>query len=158
VTNDQHAGGAPEGWVAASPEQLANTHRLFEAWNRGEYETWIEGFATDCEWYPSTVGGVEGHSTAIRGHEELWAFVRQAEEVWELFRVEVDDDLRRGNLRLLLGSVRARGRLSGVETATPMFWVSEQDERWRTVWNKSFLDLDEALVAAAEREGGGGPA
>ena len=99
--------------MAASPEQFANTHRLFEAWNRGDYETWIEGFATDCEWYPSTVGGVEGHSTAIRGHEELWAFVRQAEEVWELFRVEVDDDLRRGNLRLLLGRRalrRGRGR------------------------------------------------
>ena len=158
MTNVRHARHPPEGWVAPSPEQLANTLRLLEAWNRGEYETWIEGFATVCEWYPSTVGGVEGGSKAIRGHEELRAFVRESDEVWELFRVDADEVLRRGNLRLLIGRVRARGRLSGVETETPMFWITEQDERWRTVWNRSYLDLDEALVAAAEREAGGGPA
>jgi hypothetical protein len=155
VTNVRQEGRAPEGWVTVSSERLANTLRLIEAWNRGEYETWIEGFATDCEWYPSTVGGVEGGSNAIRGHEELRAFVRQSEEVWALFRVEADEVLCRGNLRLLIGRVRTRGRLSGVETETPMFCITEQDERWSTVWNRSFLDLDEALAAAAEREAGG---
>jgi ketosteroid isomerase-like protein len=156
VTDVQQPARALEGWAAASPEQLASTRRSWEAWNRRDFKTWIEGFTPDCEWYPSTVGAVEGGSTAIRGHDGLRAFARQAEEAWELFRTEVDDDLRRGNLRLVLGRVRARGRASGVETETPMFWVSEQDERNGTVWSKSFLDLDEALAAAAEREGGVG--
>jgi ketosteroid isomerase-like protein len=142
------------GWVAASPEQLANARRSSGAWNRGDFETWIEGFATDCEWYPSTVGAVEGGTTGIRGHDGLRAYTRQAEEVWELFRTEIDDALRRGSLSLVLGRVRTRGRVSGVENETPMFWLFDQDEHDRTVWGKSFLDLVEALAAAAEREAG----
>jgi hypothetical protein len=42
--------------------------------------------------------------------------------------------------------------VSGVETETSMFWLFDQDEEEKTVWGKSFLDLDEALAAAAERE------
>jgi hypothetical protein len=83
----------------------------------------------------------------------LRAFTRQVGEVWELFQVEIDDALRRGNLFLMLGCVRTRGRVSGVEAETPMFWLLDQDEEEKSVWGKSFLDLDEALAAAAEREG-----
>ena len=39
-----------------------------------------------------------------------------------------------------------------------MFWLFDQDEEEKTVWGKSFLDLDEALAAAAEREAASGPA
>jgi hypothetical protein len=117
-----------------------------------DFETWIEGFATDCEWYPTTVGAVEGESTAIHGHEGLRAYTRQVREVWQLFHVEHDDSLRRGNLILVLGRVRTRGRVSGVETETPMFWLFDEDGEGKDVWGKSFLDLDEALAAAAERE------
>jgi ketosteroid isomerase-like protein len=140
------------GWVAAPPEQLADTRMRIDAWNRGDFETWIEGFATDCEWYPSTVGAVEGGTTAIRGHEGLRAYTRQAEDVWELFRAEVDDVLRRGNLILMLGRVATRGRVSGVETETPMFWLMDLNEHDKTVWGKSFFELEEALGVAAERE------
>ena len=104
------------------------------------------------------MGAVEGGSKAIHGHEGLRAYTRQAEEVWELFHVDIDNGLRRGNLSLALGRVRTRGRVSGVETETPMFWVFDQDEHERTVWGKSFLVLDEALAAAADREPGNGPA
>jgi hypothetical protein len=82
VKSVQQSGGATAGWMAASPEQVADARRWAEAWNRGDFETWIEGFATDCEWYPSTVGAVEGGgTTAIHGHEGLRAYTRQAEEV-----------------------------------------------------------------------------
>jgi hypothetical protein len=50
----------------------------------------------------------------------LRAYTRQAQEVWELFHVEMDDALRRRNLSLVLGRVRARGRVSGVKTETPV--------------------------------------
>jgi hypothetical protein len=33
-----------------------------------------------------------------------------------------------------------------------MFWVFDQDEGDLTVWGKSFLDFDEALAGAGERE------
>jgi ketosteroid isomerase-like protein len=157
VESVQESALAAAGWVAASPERLARARRSAEAWNEGDFETWIESFATDCEWYPSTVGAVEGGSTAIHGHEGLRAYTRQAKEVWELFRGEIHEAFRRGNLTLSIGRVRARGRVSGVETETPMLWLFELDEREKTVWGKSFLELDEALAAAAEREAAEGP-
>jgi hypothetical protein len=70
-----------EGWVAASPEELADARRLFDAWNRGEVETWIERFTPDCEWYGSTIGALEGGSAAIRGHEGLRTALREFGEV-----------------------------------------------------------------------------
>ena len=158
VTDLQEPKRTLEGWVAASPEELADARRLFDAWNRGDVETWIEGFTPDCEWYGSTIGALEGGSTAIRGHEALRASLREFGEVWERFSVEIDDALRRGNLGLALGRVTARGRVSGVETDTPIFFLAELDEKGRIVWLKSLLDVDEALKAAAEREAGGGPA
>jgi ketosteroid isomerase-like protein len=119
-TADQQSRGFA-GWEAVSPDQLDNVRRRIDCWNRGDFEAWIEGFATDCEWYPTTVGAVEGGSTAIHGHEGLREWTRQATEVWELLHVEHHDALRRGNLSLVLGRVRTRGRVSGVETETPMF-------------------------------------
>lgn len=156
MKSDQQPDRATAGWVAASPEQVATARRSADSWNRGDFEGWIESFATDCEWYPSTVGAVEG-GTAIHGHEGLRAYTRQAEEVWEHFHVEMDDALRRGSLTLVLGRINARGRVSGVETESQMFWVFDQDVRERTVWGKSFLDLDEALAGAGEREATRGP-
>ena len=144
---------AIEGWVAATSDELETARRNAEAWNRGDFEMWIENFAADCEWYPTTVGAVEGRSTPIHGHEALRAYTQDAKEVWELFQVEIDDSLRRGSLSLLFGRVRARGRVSQVETETPMFWLFDFDEHDKFVWGKSFLDLGEALSAAAEREG-----
>jgi hypothetical protein len=88
----------------------------------------------------------------------LREWTRQATEVWELLHVEHHDALRRGNLSLVLGRVRTRGRVSGVETETPMFWLYDQDEEDKTAWGKSFLDLDEALAAAAKREAAAGSA
>src|SRR5919197_2858555 len=78
---------AIEGWVAATSDELETARRNAEAWNRGDFEMWIENFAADCEWYPTTVGAVEGRSTPIHGHEALRAYTQDAKEVWELFQV-----------------------------------------------------------------------
>jgi hypothetical protein len=118
----------------------------------GKFERWIAEFAPDCEWYPTTEGGLLGESTPIRGHEGLRAFAREANELWEHFRLEVTDLLGRGRLSLLVGRWRARGRSSGVELETPMFWVTERNDAGKIIWAKSFVDLDDALAAAGERE------
>ena len=141
-----------KNWVSVSTDEFDEMRRTFEAWNRGEFEQWIEGFAPDCEWYPTTEGGLLGDLTPIRGHDGLRAFAREANELWEHFRLEVTDVLRRGRLSLLVGRWGARGRSSGVEVETPMFWVTERNAAGKGVWSKSFVDLGDALAAAAERD------
>ena len=139
-------------WVSAPAHELAEIRRSTEAWNRGEFEQWIAGFAADCEWYPATERGLLGESTPIRGHDGRRAFAREASQHWEHYRNEVTDLLRRGRLSLVLGRFRARGRSSGVEIETPMFWVMERNDAGKSIWARSFVDLDNALAAAAERD------
>jgi hypothetical protein len=33
-----------------------------------------------------------------------------------------------------------------------MFWVMERNDAGKSIWAKSFVDLDDALAAAAERD------
>lgn len=139
-------------WTSAPNEECDEIRRRMEAWNRGDVEPWVAGFATDCQWYPTTEGGLVGESAPIRGHEGLRSFAFDAHELWEQFRIEVDDVLRRGRWRLLAGRWRARGRSSGIDIETPMFWLTETNETGKAIWARSFVDLDAALVAAAERE------
>jgi ketosteroid isomerase-like protein len=152
VSDVQRADPQLTEWVIAPTQELAEIRQSFEAWNRGDFEHWIAGFAPNCEWYPATEGGLLGESTPIRGHDGLRAFAREATEHWEQYRNEVTDLLRRGRLRLAVGRFRARGRSSGVEIETPMFWVTERNDTGKVIWARSFVDLDDALAAAAQRD------
>jgi hypothetical protein len=107
VSDVQRADPRLTEWVIARPQELAEIRQSTEAWNRGEFEQWIAGFAADCEWYPRTEGGLLGESTPIRGHDGLRAFAREANELWEHYRNEVTDLRRRGRLSLLVGRFRA---------------------------------------------------
>ena len=129
-------------WVIAPTQELAEIRQSTEAWNRGEFEHWIAAFASECEWYPTTEGGLLGESTPIRGHGGLRAFAREANELWEHRRLELTDLLRRGRLGLLVGRFRARGRSSAVEIDTPMFWVTERNDTGKVIWARSIVDLD----------------
>ena len=152
VSDVQRADPRLTEWVIARPQELAEIRQSTEAWNRGEFEHWIAAFASECEWYPTTEGGLLGESTPIRGHDGLRAFAREASQHWEHYRNEVTDLLRRGRLSLVLGRFRARGRSSGVEIETPMFWVMERNDAGKSIWARSFVDLDDALASAAERD------
>jgi ketosteroid isomerase-like protein len=152
VSDIQRADPRLKDWMIAPAHELDEVRQVMEAWNRGELERWIAEFAPDCEWCPTTEGGLLGESTPIRGHEGLRAFGREAHELWEHFRLEVTDLLQRGRLRILVGRWGARGRSSGVEIETPMFWVMERNDAGKNIWAKSFVDLDDALAAAAERD------
>ena len=145
-------------WVSAPRHELDENRESAEGWNRGDVEPWIAGFAPDCEWYPTTEGGLAGESAPIRGHDGLRAFAREAHDLWEHYRIEMSDLLQRGRLRLLVGRWRARGRSSGVEIETPMFGLTERNDAGQAVWAKSFVNLDDALAAAAERDATSGVA
>ena len=108
--------------------------------------------ASTADLPPGLENQLLGESTPIRGHDGLRAFAREANEHWEHYRLEVTDLLRRGRLWLVVGRFRARGRSSGVEIETPMFWVMERNDAGKSIWARSFVDLDDALASAAERD------
>src|SRR5207245_10192050 len=71
VPDIQRADARLKDWMTAPAHELDEVRQTMEAWNRGEFERWISEFAPDCEWYPTTEGGLLGEATRIRGHEGL---------------------------------------------------------------------------------------
>ena len=123
-----------------------------DAWNRGDFETWIESFSTDCEWHPFSMTQVEGEGGIYFGHDQLRAFVRKSTEAWERFHITVHEAHQHESLRLIRSTISARGRSSGAEGSTEAYLLVEVGDDNKTVWAKVFPDFDEALEAASERE------
>ena len=73
------------------------------------------------EWY-SLFAGVE-RGGVYTGHDGTRQYTADLDEAWEVGRAEVDDAISCGDIALLVGRIRYRGRESGVENTTPVGWV-----------------------------------
>jgi hypothetical protein len=138
-----------EGWERLPLDQLEPV----DAWNRGDFETWIESFSTHCEWHPFSMTQVEGEGGVYTGHHQLRAFVQEVKETWERFQITVHEAHQHDNLRLIRGTISARGRASGAEGSTEVYLLVVVGDENKTEWVKVFPELDQALEAVSEREG-----
>jgi ketosteroid isomerase-like protein len=85
---------------------------------------------------------------AFHGHDGVRAFWRDTDESFEVFELDYPDvrELPDGRV-LALGSIRIRGRGSGVETNVPTAVIASMQEG-RMVQFKDYGDHDVALAAA----------
>ena len=89
--------------------------RAIEPWARFDEDAALEFLSEDIEFY-ALRSATEG---AFHGHEGVRAFFADNRESFEVFEPEYDfRDLGDGRL-LAIGSIRIRGRGSGVETDVP---------------------------------------
>ena len=95
--------------------------------------------------------GVGGEPVYYAGHRGIREFFRDVAESWESFRFDATDLRDLGDLVLVLGQVRGRGRVSGVEVDDQWGWIVELREG-RAARLRGFLDHREALEAAGLRE------
>ncbi len=121
----------------------------FDAFNRGDYETWIAGLdedvvLLDLEETPDT--GV------FRGHDGVRAWLAKLQEAWgEGFRFE-PMNITQGDAVVLVDT-RASG--VGVGGGVPIEMTVYMVLRFRdqkVVWTKSFMDRSDALEAAGLSE------
>lgn len=115
---------------------------LIDSWNRGERQG-------D---YPFLHPDFEVHSTLadadFRGPQGLLEWYREIEEQFDRWAIEVDEGAEAsGNRCLMSGTIHFRGRESGIEMDSPMYWVFEfEDGLVRRLLN--IRDLDAAREAA----------
>jgi ketosteroid isomerase-like protein len=69
-----------------SQENVENTRRAFEAWNRRDVDGWLDQADPDVEWIPASPAAVE--RSVYRGHEEVREAFAAIWETWEEFRFE----------------------------------------------------------------------
>ena len=95
--------------------------------------------------------GVSGEPVDYVGASGIHMFFRDVSESWESFRFQATDLRDLGDRVLVLGEVRGRGRVSGIEVDDRWaLLVGLEDGRAATV--RGFLDHREAIEAAGLSE------
>ena len=129
-----------------SEQNIEVARRGFEAFNERDVETLVGVSHPDCEWLPFRAQ-LDGE--VYRGHEGVRRFVSDMAEDWSEFRIELEELTDVGEQVLLIGSVRAESRGSGLTVNNRVGFVL----RFRDAMIDrltSYGDPDAARSAAAE--------
>ncbi|MGH2979081.1 MAG: nuclear transport factor 2 family protein [Solirubrobacterales bacterium] len=116
----------------------------FESWNAGDRSPPLERFDPEVE--ISTVIGDAFAGEPYRGHEGARAWLANLDESFETWRVIPEEWHERDDVLVVLGTVHARGRGSGIEFDQPIAWVARfrDDKLFRL---QTYVDREEALAA-----------
>lgn len=132
------------------PSDATNVvHGVFEAWNRGDLEGWLEGFHAEIRGQAVLTGRLEGTEFhGIEGMRRWWADYHDAFDEVRLYADEVRD---LGERVVVLGRFSYRGKASGIEQERAWGWVLWLREG-RIVLVESYDDPADALAAADSQE------
>jgi ketosteroid isomerase-like protein len=75
----------------------------------------------DFEFAPHITGGHEG--VEFRGYEGFVSFLSMQAETWESLRAEPSQMRENGDMVVVVGTLHARGRGSGVDVEEPTVWL-----------------------------------
>ena len=133
----------PEEW-AMSEENVESARSGIDAWNRGDLEEWLAGFAPDGELHTTGRFADRGVYRERAGLERYWAEIR--EDIEEP-RVSVTDMRAVGDKVFYAVTGRGRGKRSGAPVERSMWFVTTFRDGL-AVRLETYDDCAEALEAA----------
>lgn len=111
-----------EGYcVVMAHGNLEIVRRWFAAGNARDTEVLREVVHPEFVFAPHITGGHEG--LEFRGVDGPSSFLRLQAETWESLQAEPSEMRQNGDVVVVLGTIRARGRGSGVDVEEPTIWV-----------------------------------
>ena len=125
-----------------SQENVDRFLETTEAFNRGDVDTWLEGYDPEVVFEPQ-VAAVEG---TYEGHDGARVFMATIGDLYERFEVHFHDVRDLGERVLALGTASAIAKQSGVEQDAPLAIVATFREG-RVTHFKDYGDAGEALGA-----------
>ena len=130
-----------------SQENVDTFRRNNEAVSRGDIEAALVALDPDIEFIPrrATVQGI------YRGHDGMRKFIAENAESFDLYQVSYQEVRDLGDRLVAFGTVRARGRESGVEMTTPTAMVATFRDG-KMVRAEDFSERSEALKAVGLAE------
>ena len=132
-----------------SQENVEIVRRMFDAFNRYDFEEATRQLAPDAELH-GTVGGLT-EGSLWRGPEQIGDFFAQDREAWDERRLDAEQFIDAGDSVAVLMHEFRRGKGSGVEMETDTAMVFEVRDG-RVVRIQGYMDRGEALEAAGLRE------
>ena len=103
-----------------SEENLALARAFADAYNRGDVEWILAHVAEDIEFIPLRAA-TEG---SFRGREGIRKFLRDTAETFDVHRLEISEWKAIEDRIVTVGTIRIRGKGSGIETEIPTAAVS----------------------------------
>jgi ketosteroid isomerase-like protein len=131
-----------------SQENVEALGRVIDAWNRGDRDEWLAGFAREAEVHTSGRFVDQGVYRGRSGLERYWAELH--EDIEEL-SVSVSDMRAIGDRVSWAVTGRGRGKRSGVPIEGPLWFVTTFRDGL-AVRVESYLDPNDALEAAGLSE------
>lgn len=122
--------------------------RAFERWNAGDHEVRLDEVHPEAEVMTVIGGAFSGQP--FRGHAGVREWLSGLDENFDRWEIEVVEIREQGDVVVLLGNIRARGRASGVELDQIVGWMIRfrDGKFWRM---QTFFNHEEALAAGGLR-------
>ena len=134
-----------------SQENVKAFKRGLEAGNRGDVETLLQELDPAVEWHSALHALLGGEQTVFRGHDGVREMLRDLNDAFDEIQIEMSEIRDLGDGLVAIGRTRTRGKASGVETDTPLAFVTEV-KNGKTLLIRAYLDPKQALEAAGLSE------
>lgn len=119
--------------------------RGFAAFGRRDLAQWLEAFHPDADFLDE----LSLNPNVYRGHEEMTRWFRGWDKIWEEIRLSTPDVvLEAGELVVVRWTVRARGKVSGIDL-TQDFYGSATFRDGKVARFECYRTESDALEAAA---------
>jgi len=134
-----------------SQENVKAFKRGLEAGNRGDVETLLQELDPAVEWHSALHALLGGEQTVFRGHDGVREMLRDLNDAFDEIQIEMSEIRDLGDGLVAIGHTRTRGKASGVETDTPLAFVTEI-RNGKTISIQAYLDPRQALEAVGLSE------
>jgi ketosteroid isomerase-like protein len=134
-----------------SQENVEAFERAAQAINARDIDGLIAEVHPDVEWHPVMLASLAGSATVYRGHDGVRDWIRDVDESFDGTHSEFPDIEDMGDRLVAFGTLRARGKGSGVEVESPIVYVADFKDG-KAILVRTYLDRREAMEAAGLEE------
>ncbi len=134
-----------------SEENVQTLRRGLEAFNRRDVDSLLDELDPDVEWHSALPVLLGGQGAVYRGHQGVRELLRDNDEVFAEYRVEVSETQDLGDRLLGFGRVRTRGEESGIKMESTWCFVIDLKDG-KAIRIRTYLDRKAALEAAGLSE------
>ena len=131
-----------------SQENVENVRRGIDAWNRGDLDEWLTGFAAEAEFHTTSRFPDRGVYRGRAGLERYWAEIREGVEEVSL---SISDLRPIGDRVCFAVTGRGRGKRSKVPVEGAIWFVTTLRDGL-AVCVETYADAEAALEAAGLSE------
>jgi len=137
-----------------SQENLESVRQWVAAINAGDSDRLVALADPEVDYLPY-LAALSGEAGAYHGHEGLRRYLRDLDEAWSAYAVEIHQLEDLGDEVLMQGRLWGKGRSSGLDVDSSMAWLHTfrpGSGQGRYLRLRFFANRDEALEAAGLSE------